>query len=55
MIDSILKLKGCCLDKGVHYSALSARFFDNQVTESIIRCKAMNKMTHLGMPEYALI
>ena len=41
--------------KKLFSGALSTRFFDNQVTESIIRCKAMNKMTHLGMPEYALI
>jgi hypothetical protein len=31
-------------------SGLSARLFENQVTEAIIRCKAMNKMTQLGMP-----
>lgn len=30
---------------------LSARLFENQVVEAIIRCKAMNKMTQLGMPE----
>ena len=29
---------------------LSARLFENQVTEAIIRCKALNKMTQLGMP-----
>lgn len=30
---------------------LSARLFENQVTEAIVRCKAMNKMTQLGMPD----
>ena len=30
---------------------LSARLFDNQVTEAIIRCRAMNEMTQLGMPK----
>ena len=30
---------------------LSARLFKNQLTEAIIRCKAMNKMTQLGMPK----
>lgn len=32
-------------------SGLSTRLFEHQVTEAIIRCKAMNKMTQLGMPE----
>ncbi len=29
---------------------LSARRFDHQATETFIRCLAMNRMTHLGMP-----
>ena len=29
---------------------LSARLFDHQATETFIRCLAMNRMTHLGMP-----
>ena len=30
---------------------LSARVFDGQATELFIRCAALNKMTHLGMPD----
>jgi IS5 family transposase len=30
---------------------LSARDFDGQATELFIRCAALNKMTHLGMPQ----
>jgi IS5 family transposase len=30
---------------------LSARRFDHQATETFIRCRAMNRMTHLGMPD----
>jgi len=29
---------------------LSARRFDNQRTEAMIKCSALNRMTHLGMP-----
>ncbi|MHC4094327.1 MAG: transposase [Planctomycetota bacterium] len=30
---------------------LSARRFDNQRTEAMIKCAALNRMTHLGMPQ----
>lgn len=30
---------------------LSARLFDSQATEAFLRCRAMNRMTQLGMPE----
>ena len=36
-------------------SRLSAIRFDHQAVEAFIKCNALNKMTHLGMPEsYAL-
>ena len=37
--------------KKLFSGTLSTRLFDNQIAETIIRCKAMNKMTQLGMPE----
>ena len=30
---------------------LSARLLETQITQAMIRCAALNKMTHLGMPE----
>jgi hypothetical protein len=30
---------------------LSARLLETQTTQALIRCLALNKMTHLGMPE----
>ncbi len=30
---------------------LSARRFENQATQALLRCTVMNQMTHLGMPE----
>lgn len=34
---------------------LRARIFDNQATEALLRCRAMNLMTRLGMPDsYAI-
>jgi len=30
---------------------LSARLLQTQTTQALIRCVALNKMTHLGMPE----
>jgi len=30
---------------------LSARLFETQTTQALIRCAALNKMTHLGMPQ----
>jgi hypothetical protein len=29
----------------------SARLLETQTTQALIRCLALNKMTHLGMPE----
>ena len=30
---------------------LSARRFNNQLTEAMVKCAALNRMTHLGMPQ----
>jgi hypothetical protein len=30
---------------------LSARLIETQTTQTMIRCAALNRMTHLGMPE----
>ena len=41
--------------KTIFGSSLSSRRFDNQATEMRIRCSALNRMTHLGMPDsYAI-
>jgi len=37
--------------KTIFGSSLRSRRFENQRTEARIRCRAMNIMTHLGMPE----
>jgi hypothetical protein len=37
--------------KTIFGSGLRSRRFENQKTEARIRCRAMNIMTHLGMPE----
>jgi hypothetical protein len=37
--------------KTVFGSSLSSRRFHNQATEMQVRCAALNRMTHLGMPE----
>jgi len=37
--------------KTIFSDRLSARVFDGQATELFIRCAALNKMTHLGMPD----
>jgi hypothetical protein len=34
---------------------LSARLLETQMTQAMIRCAALNKMTHLGMPESYLV
>lgn len=34
---------------------LSARHFENQATEAFLKCRALNKMTQLGMPESYLV
>src|SRR5215216_225343 len=41
--------------KTIFGSGLSSRRFKNQATEMSVRCAAMNRMTHLGMPDsYAI-
>jgi Transposase DDE domain len=41
--------------KRIFGSGLSSRRFHNQATEMRVRCAALNRMTHLGMPEsYAI-
>jgi hypothetical protein len=30
---------------------LSARLIETQTTQALIRCAALNKMTHLGIPQ----
>jgi len=37
--------------KTIFGSGLSARLIETQTTQALIRCMALNKMTHLGMPE----
>jgi len=37
--------------KTIFGDQLSARLLETQVTQALIRCLALNKMTHLGMPE----
>jgi hypothetical protein len=37
--------------KTIFGAELSARLLDTQTTQALIRCRALNKMTHLGMPE----
>jgi hypothetical protein len=42
--------------KTIFGGALRARLFENQGTEALLRCFALNKMTQLGMPiSYAVI
>jgi hypothetical protein len=42
--------------KTIFGGALRARLFENQGTETLLRCSALNKMTQLGMPiSYAVI
>ena len=42
--------------KTIFSGALRARLFENQGTEALLRCSALNKMTQLGMPmSYAAI
>jgi hypothetical protein len=38
-------------NKTIFGSGLRSRRFENQATESRIRCRALNMMTRLGMPE----
>jgi hypothetical protein len=37
--------------KTIFGNTLSARLLDTQTTQALIRCSALNKMTHLGMPD----
>jgi len=37
--------------KTIFGERLSARLLETQVTQALIRCAALNRMTHLGMPE----
>ncbi len=37
--------------KALFGDRLSARLFDSQATEAYLRCRAINRMTQLGMPE----
>jgi IS5 family transposase len=41
--------------KTIFGDRLSARLFENQATQALIRCLALNKMTHLGMPQSYLV
>jgi len=41
--------------KTIFGDRLSARLFENQTTQALIRCLALNKMTHLGMPQSYLV
>jgi len=42
---------GMFREKTIFGEKLSSRDFDNQATEAFIRCKALNRMTQLGMPQ----
>jgi hypothetical protein len=37
--------------KTIFGNELSARLFETQTTQALVRCAALNKMTHLGMPQ----
>lgn len=37
--------------KTIFGDELSARLLDTQTTQALVRCAALNKMTHLGMPQ----
>ena len=37
--------------KTIFGGELSARLLETQTTQALIRCWALNKMTHLGMPD----
>jgi hypothetical protein len=37
--------------KTIFGDRLSARLMETQVTQALVRCAALNRMTHLGMPE----
>ena len=37
--------------KTIFGNELSARRIETQTTQALVRCAALNKMTHLGMPQ----
>jgi hypothetical protein len=37
--------------KTIFGEGLSALLFETQTTQALVRCAALNKMTHLGMPQ----
>lgn len=37
--------------KTIFGDELSARLLETQTTQALVRCAALNKMTHLGMPQ----
>ena len=37
--------------KTIFGDGLRSRIFENQATEALLRCSALNKMTSLGMPD----
>lgn len=41
--------------KTIFGDTLSARLLETQTTQALIRCLALNRMTHLGMPESYLV
>ena len=41
--------------KTIFGERISARLFENQRTQLLIRCKALNRMTMLGMPESYIV
>lgn len=41
--------------KTIFGDKLSARLLETQTTQAVIRCLALNKMTHLGMPDSYLV
>jgi hypothetical protein len=41
--------------KAIFGDQLSTRLLETQMTQAMIRCAALNKMTHLGMPESYLV
>jgi len=41
--------------KTIFGDKLSARLLETQTTQALIRCLALNRMTHLGMPDSYLV
>jgi hypothetical protein len=37
--------------KTIFGDRLSARLMETQITQALVRCAALNRMSHLGMPE----